>query len=181
MFFQWKYFFLFSVQLEEFIATHPNIKVWAHGHVHTANNYKIGNYQVISNSRGYNNSEQRHAGIMAAMDVAMDKDIEFGREEFEALNKALCGQEAQVDPRLLEAAKRAIREEGRLNPNFDPNRTIDLSVELHSPEKNRDAGNVKNRKKHPSTLKRTLANAQDKGKKGFIHSVMSFFTQGSSR
>lgn len=171
----------YANSLEKFIVTHPNIKVWAHGHVHMANGYKIGNCRVISNPRGYNDAKRRHRGLTAAINMAMDQDIEFGQEEFDALNKALCGQETKVDLRLLAAAKRAIREKGRLNPEFDPNWTVDLPVELHSPEKNRDVGDVKSQKKHFSTLKQTLANAQDKEKKGFLHSVMAFFTQGRTR
>ena len=43
----------FASNLEEFILNHSNIKLWCHGHIHTASDYKIGNCRVICNPRGY--------------------------------------------------------------------------------------------------------------------------------
>ena len=46
--------------LEEFIWNHPQIKWWAHGHIHKTNDYTIGQCRVLSNPRGYyNNGENR--------------------------------------------------------------------------------------------------------------------------
>lgn len=43
----------FASNLEEFILDHPNIKLWCHGHIHTASDYTIGDCRVICNPRGY--------------------------------------------------------------------------------------------------------------------------------
>lgn len=40
-------------RLEELILDRPCIKTWVHGHMHTFNDYKIGECRVISNPRGY--------------------------------------------------------------------------------------------------------------------------------
>lgn len=46
--------------LEDFIWEHPQIKWWAHGHIHKSNDYNIGQCRVLSNPRGYyNNGENR--------------------------------------------------------------------------------------------------------------------------
>lgn len=43
----------FASNLEQFILDHPNIKLWCHGHIHSACDYPIGNCRVICNPRGY--------------------------------------------------------------------------------------------------------------------------------
>ncbi len=43
----------FASNLEQFIIDRPNIKLWCHGHIHTACDYQIGNCRVICNPRGY--------------------------------------------------------------------------------------------------------------------------------
>lgn len=43
----------FASNLENFILNHPNIKLWCHGHIHTASDYTIGNCRIICNPRGY--------------------------------------------------------------------------------------------------------------------------------
>ena len=43
----------FASNLEDFILGYPNIKLWCHGHIHTASDYKIGECRVICNPRGY--------------------------------------------------------------------------------------------------------------------------------
>lgn len=43
----------FASNLEEFILDRPNIKLWCHGHIHTACDYTIGECRVICNPRGY--------------------------------------------------------------------------------------------------------------------------------
>jgi Icc-related predicted phosphoesterase len=44
---------VYSSNLDEFIESHPNIKLWIHGHIHSYHNYTIGSTQVICNPRGY--------------------------------------------------------------------------------------------------------------------------------
>ncbi len=39
--------------LDDLIYNHPQIKYWAHGHVHTPFDYKIGECRVVCNPRGY--------------------------------------------------------------------------------------------------------------------------------
>ncbi len=48
---------MYSSDLESFINRNPNIKWWAHGHIHHNNDYMIGDCRVISNPRGYNGME----------------------------------------------------------------------------------------------------------------------------
>ena len=43
----------FASDLEAFIVSHPNIKLWCHGHVHTSKDYKIGQCRVVCNPLGY--------------------------------------------------------------------------------------------------------------------------------
>jgi Icc-related predicted phosphoesterase len=43
--------------LQDFIMGHPNIRVWAHGHVHHRVDYQIGNCRVVTNPRGYSRFE----------------------------------------------------------------------------------------------------------------------------
>jgi Icc-related predicted phosphoesterase len=45
-------------RLGEFIMDRPCIKTWVHGHVHTQNDYMMGDCRVISNPRGYKGYEQ---------------------------------------------------------------------------------------------------------------------------
>lgn len=45
----------YTSNLEEFILSHPNIKLWVHGHAHNLSNYTIGNCQVVANPFGYYN------------------------------------------------------------------------------------------------------------------------------
>ena len=43
----------YSSDLDEFILSHPQIKVWVHGHTHDKFDYMIGSTRIISNARGY--------------------------------------------------------------------------------------------------------------------------------
>lgn len=43
----------FANNLDDFILTHPNIKLWCHGHIHHSYDYYIGNCRIICNPRGY--------------------------------------------------------------------------------------------------------------------------------
>lgn len=47
--------FAYCSDLNDFIRQHPNVRYWAHGHIHESNNYHIGMCNVISNPRGYDN------------------------------------------------------------------------------------------------------------------------------
>ena len=43
--------------LSEFILTYPQIKLWTHGHTHTAFDYMIGDTRIVCNPRGYEGHE----------------------------------------------------------------------------------------------------------------------------
>ena len=43
----------YATDLELFIKANPNIRVWAHGHIHEARNYIVGETNIVSNPRGY--------------------------------------------------------------------------------------------------------------------------------
>ena len=43
----------YASNLEDFIVSHNNIKLWCHGHVHEDVDYMIGECRVICNPRGY--------------------------------------------------------------------------------------------------------------------------------
>lgn len=49
----------YSSNLDEFILTHPQIKLWTHGHTHHEFDYCIGSTRVVCNPRGYVNYEER--------------------------------------------------------------------------------------------------------------------------
>lgn len=43
----------YSSDLDEFIADHPQIRLWTHGHTHHPFDYQIGQTRVVCNPRGY--------------------------------------------------------------------------------------------------------------------------------
>ena len=43
----------YATDLEQFILDHPNITHWCHGHIHSSNDYHVGQCRVLSNPRGY--------------------------------------------------------------------------------------------------------------------------------
>ena len=43
----------YASDLSEFILDNPQIKLWAHGHMHDLNDYNIGDTRIYSNPRGY--------------------------------------------------------------------------------------------------------------------------------
>lgn len=43
----------YATNLEAFIQRYDSIKTWVHGHIHTSNDYYVGQCRVISNPRGY--------------------------------------------------------------------------------------------------------------------------------
>ena len=48
---------MYSTDMSKFIKANPNIKYWAHGHIHHNNDYMIGDCRVVSNPRGYSGYE----------------------------------------------------------------------------------------------------------------------------
>lgn len=51
----------FASDLSELILESPQIRYWAHGHIHDTVDYEIGTTKIISNPRGYVPSESNHA------------------------------------------------------------------------------------------------------------------------
>jgi predicted phosphodiesterase len=49
----------YSSSLDEYILTHPQIKLWTHGHTHEDFDYMIGSTRIVCNPRGYINYEAR--------------------------------------------------------------------------------------------------------------------------
>lgn len=49
----------YSSDLTEFILSHPQIKLWTHGHTHHEFEYKIGETTILCNPRGYIGYEPR--------------------------------------------------------------------------------------------------------------------------
>ena len=47
----------YSSDLSEFILDHPQIKLWTHGHTHSAFDYVIGSTRIVCNPRGYEGHE----------------------------------------------------------------------------------------------------------------------------
>lgn len=45
--------FCYGSELDKVIKEHPQIRVWQHGHIHTKQNYMIGDTIVVANPRGY--------------------------------------------------------------------------------------------------------------------------------
>jgi Icc-related predicted phosphoesterase len=61
----------YASDLDEFIADHPNIKVWTHGHVHNKFDYQIEQCRVLCNPRGY----YGHESIAHEFDPTFGFDI----------------------------------------------------------------------------------------------------------
>lgn len=59
--FSWDYYGngAFASNLDEFILNSPQIKLWVSGHIHTCNDYMMGNTRMVVNPRGYKGYEQR--------------------------------------------------------------------------------------------------------------------------
>jgi Icc-related predicted phosphoesterase len=49
----------YSSNLDEFIKSYPQIKVWTHGHTHEEFDYMIGSTRIVCNPRGYHDYEAR--------------------------------------------------------------------------------------------------------------------------
>ena len=43
----------FVSNMDDFILDHPQIKLWVHGHTHTAFDYMLGDTHIVCNPRGY--------------------------------------------------------------------------------------------------------------------------------
>ena len=53
----------YSSDMDEFIADHPQIKLWTHGHTHHPFDYVVGETRVVCNPRGYINYEPEAANF----------------------------------------------------------------------------------------------------------------------
>ena len=49
----------YSSDMDEFIADHPQIRLWTHGHTHHVFDYVVGETRVVCNPRGYAGHEVR--------------------------------------------------------------------------------------------------------------------------
>ena len=49
--------YAYFTDLEEFMLSNPNVKYWAHGHMHNSSNYMVGETNVLCNPYGYHGSE----------------------------------------------------------------------------------------------------------------------------
>lgn len=49
----------YSSDMDEFIADHPQIRLWTHGHTHHNFDYVIGGTRIVCNPRGYINYESQ--------------------------------------------------------------------------------------------------------------------------
>jgi hypothetical protein len=49
----------YSSSLDFFIESHPQIKLWTHGHTHETFDYVVGETRVVCNPRGYIGYEDR--------------------------------------------------------------------------------------------------------------------------
>ena len=48
----------YASDLTDFIETHPQIKLWTHGHIHNSADYMIGSTRILCNPRGYYGYEE---------------------------------------------------------------------------------------------------------------------------
>ena len=55
----------YSSDLSDLILSHPQIKLWTHGHTHDVFDYMIGSTRVVCNPRGYHLYEERAAQFKA--------------------------------------------------------------------------------------------------------------------
>ena len=80
----------FASNLENFILDLPNIKLWCHGHIHTASDYMIGNCRIICNPRGYEALHETHTDFKSEFITDMklaDEIIEKNKNLLEKLGK----------------------------------------------------------------------------------------------
>ena len=52
----------YATDLTGMILSHPNIKLWCHGHIHEATDYQIGATRILCNPRGYEARGELHTG-----------------------------------------------------------------------------------------------------------------------
>jgi DNA repair exonuclease SbcCD nuclease subunit len=55
--------------LSNLILDNPQIKYWAHGHIHTCQNYKIGDTTIIANPRGYVGNEKTDYDLNFSLEI----------------------------------------------------------------------------------------------------------------
>ncbi len=59
----------FASDLSELILDHPQIKYWAHGHIHTPSDYMVGTTRVIANPKGYTSEGNEGYNINFSLDL----------------------------------------------------------------------------------------------------------------
>lgn len=47
----------YASNMDDFIIAHPQIRLWAHGHLHSVSDYVVGTTRVVCNPRGYEGYE----------------------------------------------------------------------------------------------------------------------------
>jgi len=63
--------YAYFTELGDWIADHPNLKYWFHGHTHYSFDYEVGNCRVVCNPRGYHGYEVNGA-FNAKFEVEID-------------------------------------------------------------------------------------------------------------
>lgn len=60
----------YASDLTGLINKFPNLKVWAHGHIHSSKNYQVGECTIVSNPRGYP-GKGRNSGFNANFEMEL--------------------------------------------------------------------------------------------------------------
>ena len=69
----------YASDLSQFILNRPQIKYWAHGHIHESLDYRIGQCRVMCNPRGYFNVSQ-NGGFYNNFDVTVQEVAQGARQ-----------------------------------------------------------------------------------------------------
>ena len=59
----------YASDLSDLILNNPQIKYWAHGHIHAPQNYKIGDTTIIANPRGYAEHEKTGHNVNFMLEI----------------------------------------------------------------------------------------------------------------
>lgn len=59
----------YASDLSDLILDNPQIKYWAHGHIHAPQNYKIGDTTIIANPRGYAGYEKTDHNVNFTLEI----------------------------------------------------------------------------------------------------------------
>lgn len=63
----------FRTDLDNFIADHPNINLWIHGHTHQAADYQVHQTRIVCNPRGYYGKEHKEIDFQLKEIILLDK------------------------------------------------------------------------------------------------------------